>query len=683
LFGRLRLYLWPLLCLFQGSLVIGYLAVHHEPAEPEEPPVPVVKHDAERPIAPPHADEEKLDPRQGEAHLRDGKFALALPHLLPTDAELRAGLPDVTLFSAGLCLEGLGRWKEALGVYREAVARTANPRLQAAAQVCQARVWARRGQGAEAKALLRPLLLEAGQPGRFDSAVVAEAHFLLGLAISRVAFGEQHVGTADDLLAIAPQAAWPVAQSASWSLTAESKGRAGELPPLEVLQGFGDRPEEVLIAGSAPEEQLPALVERLAGLVKLTVVWSAPAWQPAGERAARLALDGLPLLDVIQSLLEPHGLFAHIKDGAVHVVTEAEAPADMLAEARRSAARRALRAAVFAAPEHPLAVVAHLELGNDEAAAGRLDEALAWYDRLVAEAARSPHLSAAFYNLGLIQKARADYPAARKAFYRVVDRSPGHELAPRALLQVGWTYLLEGQSAQALVPLRRALAQAPAGPAHPEALLAVAATLLLNGNPGEVNLLLNEHRELLAQDPWKVTASFVDALARYRVAVAAKHSRLEAADLLSAVLALPRQNKLGQFGFLLAGQACKEMGMPREMAKLYREALPRAVGAAAEEMHFELAEYLLAEGQGEPAVKMLNELAVMPNGRWSRAARLRLARVAVDEGKGQQAVEQGRALLKDAPAAEQTALLLLLGSAYEQVGDFQRAARCYAGQVPD
>jgi tetratricopeptide (TPR) repeat protein len=350
---------------------------------------------------------------------------------------------------------------------------------------------------------------------------------------------------------------------------------------------------------------------------------------------------------------------------------------------RNAAARRLLRAAVFADPGHPLAAMAYLELGNDEASLGKLDEAVQWYERLVSETERAPQISLAFFNLGLVQRARKDYGAARRAFYRVVDRDPAHELACRAYVQIGWTHLLEGQLADALFPLRRALGIAPASPSHPEAAVTLATALLLNGDAREANTVMASNQEQVNREPWRTTAAFLDALARFRVAVEAKNARLESGDLLAALLAFQKRPALGPHGQLLAGRAFQDLAMTQQMAKVYDKALATATGLVAEEMTFGLAEYHLGEGKKEPALKALQSLAGLQKSKWTLAAKFRLATIAQQDGQFQQCLQVCTALLKEEGGVDRAAVFQLLGSAYEQLGDYPRAARCFAGQLPD
>ena len=98
---------------------------------------------------------------------------------------------------------------------------------------------------------------------------------------------------------------------------------------------------------------------------------------------------------------------------------------------------------------------------------------------------------------------------ARKAFFRIVDQSPGHELAPVAYLRIGRMFLEEGNSSKAISLLRRAEAFAAGSDIHPLAVLTLAAAHLASDNPLPANALLEKHRLTVRKDPFRQTAGRV------------------------------------------------------------------------------------------------------------------------------------------------------------------------------
>jgi tetratricopeptide (TPR) repeat protein len=678
-------YAWPLLCLFQASLIFGWLVLsppHLPESTGEAEPVQPVKKPAES-VESGEAQAEGKDLRLADAYLREENPGLALPFFL-APGQPRASLSDQLLFRVGLCQEGLGKWEEASAAYREAVARATNPRMAAAAQMAHARLDVRQGKPREAKVLLFPLLLQSGSAQKLESSSVAEAQCLLALARCLEVLPNQNCPLVDDWLVRPDNAHWPIGHSVLWTTPAPASKEGGKPLPMsfDLLPSLADGKEYGLIRGAAEEMGVKEAVDKIAAFAKLTVEWSESAGQKTQGRTADLALEDMPLIEVVRGLTEPLGLVAICKDDRLRIQADAEVPWDELAKYRAIVARRCLRDAVLAHPEHPLAGAAYLELGNDEAMRQAFPEAAGWYERLLRQNKRSSLTTAAFFNLGLVHIAQKNYELARKYLFRVVDGSPGHELAPRAYFQIGWTYLLQGSPAEAVDPLQRAVATAGDAPMRPKAALLLAAAHLSNASPKNANESLVANREAVNREPNRAIAAFLDGLARYRVAVERKQSRVQSAELLAALMAFPEQNPLGCVGQLLRGHAFRELGMSDQMAKIYEEAVGHCSGAVADEMNYHLAHYFCDTGKRPAGAALLRALASKAAGKWSAAAQLRLAAISLEEGRPQECLLFCEPLLTLEPPSDRLALLKLMGQAHEALGNYEQAAQCYAGQLP-
>ncbi len=333
-------------------------------------------------------------------------------------------------------------------------------------------------------------------------------------------------------------------------------------------------------------------------------------------------------------------------------------------------------------PRHPLTPAAYLELAGLEAQAGRPEDALAWYARLVREWPRAPLAIEAHYNTGLLLVRQGDRSAARQAFFRVIDRAPAHELAPLAFWRVGRLYLEEGDPEKALSPLRRAVRSGPGSAAHAAAALTMAAAYLLTDNPRAANAILLEHRELVAHESYHTTAAFLDTLARFRALTDRLHRQREANDLLAALLSVRDDTLLGPAGLVLMGQAYRDLGMPDEMVRMYRRALPHLRGPLAAELALGLAEAYWAADKRGAAVDLYQKLAQAGLDGGARRARLRLAEIALSEKKPQECLKSCRELLRDNAGADRPTVLRLMAAAYEQTGERDKAIRCLSGEAP-
>jgi TolA-binding protein len=198
-------------------------------------------------------------------------------------------------------------------------------------------------------------------------------------------------------------------------------------------------------------------------------------------------------------LTDPLGLVWRIRDGRLDVGSEQDLSPEQLEAYRLDRARRALRQAVAAQPEHPLRPPAELELANLASLGSDLPQAAAAYEKLLRDFPRSAVLAEAAYDLGLVQHRRLKYPEAIAAFYRTVDQAPGTELGWLAYLKIGRLHLEQDQARQAIRPLRRALAQSAETATRAPAALLLAAAYLMNRNPRAANGVLRENRAAIGR----------------------------------------------------------------------------------------------------------------------------------------------------------------------------------------
>jgi tetratricopeptide (TPR) repeat protein len=680
---------WLILLLFQGSFLIawGLLGSTSSTGPTHEDP-PEHAERAARPAAPAGGqhgeDGEPLDARQGERLLREEYFAEALPYfLVPPDSEKAS--TDHQYFRVGLCQEGLGKWMEALASYRSAVARASKPRIAVAGQVAQGRVWARQDRAHEVKSLLFPVLLEDGGQEQYAAEAAVEAHYLLALAMNRDAVGEGTPRVGDQPLVQHGTTRWPIGHSLAWIASSNAHPQKKEPLPEQfaLLPSVLDTKEDALVSGAATKISVAELIEKLGALAQVRVEWSPKAFQLVEGRTATVAIREVALFEVTLALTEPIGLLAVYKNDSMRLVVEQDLPPEEFKAYRAISARRALRSAVLQHPEHPLAAAACMELGNDAAARGQLPEALGWYDQLIRQSNSSLLRPGALLNQGLVQTALRNFATARKCFFQVIDHTPGHALVGRAWLRIGWTHLLEGNPEGAITPLQHAVSTTTGTNLQATAAVALAAAHLWRGAPHDASAVLQANRSAINRDTIRPAASFLDAFARYRQDGPRQQSRLEAAETASALLVFTNQNTLGPVGTLLAGHAYRELGLAERMAGLFEPALEQCNGLLADELTYHLADYWCDMPKRKAGIAKLQVLAGKPASKWTRAALLRLAGVTLEDRQPQACIDQCLALSRMEPTPQERGQLLsLLGQAYEALGDYQQAARCYGGELP-
>jgi TolA-binding protein len=397
-----------------------------------------------------------------------------------------------------------------------------------------------------------------------------------------------------------------------------------------------------------------------------------------------LLLDALPLSTVLTAITEPLGILWEVTDNAVHFCSAQEVTKEALASYRVRYAERALTDAIERYPIHALKAFAEFELGNLQYARGMFQDAAARYERLAVTTPRSPVSIEASYNMGLALRRLGRNDAAREAFYRVVDAAPNHMLAPLASLTIGRMYLDQAEFDRAIPPLRRAAASASGTDILPNAALLLTSAYLLMDGSDAANSILVENRERLTEPPYRNVTAFLGSYARMLSSGQRRQAQREARVLMWAIVGAGRETILGPTGILLIGHAYREVGLGDKMADLYQKALQEGIPAALKpEMSYDIAEHALSTGDVRAAIHGFTDLASHGSGKWNRFARLRLAEIALDDGRPEDCLESCRALLDPRDEKDAAIVLKLMGRAFEQAGIHQKAAVCFAGQIPE
>lgn len=692
--GWLKTFGWPLLCLFQLGLIAGAfrlggrLIVSETPETVESSPNPEVSPPSPDPTAPSRDREGADDPTRHPAArgeldevdrlVRVGRYELALTLCRSFCDRAAAGMRDAFRYRLALCLEGLGHWDEALLAYRGLASRTESTRRGAIALLGQARVWLRMRRPAESKALLCDLIRRSSAPHLRQMPFLPDARYLLALAGSLELLPNERPGPFNHHPVGPLSSDWSLERALDWDAVGATPALPAPSAAAEIIQVQPGG----LVRIEVQNCPLPSLLDRLAEKAALRIDWTPRARQQVEGRSVVVALDRVSLADALRVLAEPMGLLWKIQGGKLALSSEEEATPEAIKDLRLVDAQRALREAVTTYQRHPLTPAAFLVLGDLEALVGRLDEAAAWYSRLIREWPRSPLAVEAQYNIGLMRHRQQNRPAARQAFYRVVDRAPAHELTPLAYWRIGRLFLDEGDPVQALSPLRRALGGVPGSPARAAATLTIAAAHLLNDNPRAAHAVLLEHRQLVAEEHYRPAAAFLDTLSRFRAAVDRRQRQREAGDLLAALLAVRDDPLLGYGGMILAGQAFQELGMREEMIRSYEKVLPYLRGQLATELSLSVAEAYWAADKRKAAVDAYRKLLAAGPSSGARRARLRLAEIALAEKNPQDCLKGCRELLQEKSGVDVAAVLRMMAAAYEQLGQRDKAIRCLSGELP-
>ncbi|MEK6257849.1 MAG: tetratricopeptide repeat protein [Planctomycetota bacterium] len=350
-------------------------------------------------------------------------------------------------------------------------------------------------------------------------------------------------------------------------------------------------------------------------------------------------------------------------------------------EHSRTMIARTLGCLIAAAPKHRLADHARFALGRLAQADDDHAQAVTHYSPLVGRAS-SPLAIRAAYNAGVSYYRLGDLPRACEQLTIVVHGAPGHELHTQSTILLGCLLLDRGENREAAFQLQRA-----AGARIPPEDQALAAVYL-----GIAHLMQDQPREaaeaLFADKPHfedrsvRNAAAFLTALARYRLLTGVQQER-EASFLFRSLVAIESDAEwLGPTGQLLIGKALHELGLADRMVELYSRSLEHQMPAnIANEMKFAIAEQRHAEKKPEEARSLWQEVSADGEGVWQNRSCLRLAELALADGRADDCVAACRAL-HHSDGIPRTDVLKLMGRAYEQLGNDALAAQCYAGRMP-
>ena len=669
---------------FLGLFVVALLvswAVRPGPADPDDPD-PANSRKAFEPVKPNAAD--MLE--RGDNAMRQQRHAEALAYYKDFLAAGATQTADLT-YRLALSSELVGHLDDAFASYRLALATARSPGLTMACHVGMARCLLRQNRPVEARRLLYPFMFDERRHTGLSNALPTDACYLIGLSLA----AENALLSPARLRHDAPVsfASVPLEVRIHFDdLAAETpntKPAAVTIPvPLVVQKRTKSEPALVL---SAERTDLPPLelLTKLATEGGLKAEFTDAAKKTLADRSLALHLHNWTLQDVLEHAADYLDLTCETGADQVRFAAKTEAADKLQRSTRQDMLHRTLQMALAAEAHHPYAAPALLEMGNNQALQNRRHEATNWYSRLIREVTYSPHVASAQFNLAGIHLLSGDVPQARKAYFRVIDQVPGHELALRATIQIGQLYLHEDDARQAIVHLRRAQTLAERSPYHPIGVLALTAAYLQIGDLEGTRQTLAKNRLAVQREPYLATAVFLDRYLQVRAARAGKDanaSHKSVNELIEILWHNRDDTVLGEYGQWLIAEAYRELGFWEQAERVLRLAHVGVSGPLKVSVEYSLADTLMKVNKRTEAVEIFTRHAEMESPYRARA-HFQLAKVDVEEKRFQAAVDKCRNLWKDRSIPDQSALLNLWGAALEGNGELAKAARCYAGKAPE
>lgn len=354
---------------------------------------------------------------------------------------------------------------------------------------------------------------------------------------------------------------------------------------------------------------------------------------------------------------------------------EAGTPPTTSAGAPAAAALAAFNAVLAADPPHPDDSAVRLAVANMRFRAGELDDAAREYKRVRESHPPKPLLVAATYNLGLIRHRRGEWAVARQLFTDAADLGVHTPAAPVAWWWVGRTELDVGNEDACRTAWERA-DQTDDREMTSAVLLGRVFLLILDGQDERASKVFHGQR-LANIDPMPALG---EAFHRH-FRLADHPTRLKQEELAAAVRHADYGRPFGPAGRLVFGGWLGDAGERKEMLTAYDAAAETARGKWAVRLALASGEALYAGGEVTAARGRFTTAAAFDAAAHGDRARVRLAEIALTDGKADECVRFCRQVLAR-DHEDREAVLRLLGRGYERLNRPRAAAECFAGRLP-
>lgn len=625
--------------------------------------------------------------RLGDQMLKDGSPGIALQHYRSTQST-----PDVIPKSAlhyrlALCLEALGEISLALTEYRSVANASQSKHQSRAAMLGQARCWLRGGRHELAHALLSNAILD----GWIDetSPMTGHALHLLALTTGQIAMADVPAKSPleEEWLAELPFQ-YSVGEALSWLNPAVGidNDPAAIDEPLEMLYRLGEHPEEIQFAFDIDSMSIAAVIELTCHQSGHRIGWTENARRAVRDRIRSVRCRSISMATLLDALLAANGLMWSLDEEGRILIRERVQASDTLR--RQYSYQHAERCSVLATsqyPENALAPATQLLLGNMLAIQGKPDEAAQQFGQVTSESRTAPGTVAVTFNRGKVLLQTGSLEEALDSFSHVVDVAAGNQTEMLSHLYVGSLNIDLGRPQEAIRPLRRAVGMSTDGPIRATSILTLTSAYLATQNPYAANKILMEYRSDLQDPSVADQLAFLSALARYRASGLKDQQKRHGRDLLTAVTHVDPAAFFGDFGFMLLSEALGELDLHDEKAQLALRAVKQVRSELnRERLLLDLAEHYRLTRQLPEAQRILASLFASYSETTRTRALLSAADISFRQSDSSKAIELCRSAIESTENDEhRLEALRIMARVYEQDNDYERAAMCHAGILPE
>lgn len=617
----------------------------------------------------------ELSPHSALLHIdtliRAGSYAEALALCQSSPAPTNPAEARSWAYREAVCLEALGRLKDAIAAYHRSEPPSGDQAAWARALLGQARCAITSGDLVTAQKWLDRVLLQSGHPDCLGTTIGDECRFLQ-TRLDALRLGPVQALDPLDAEAVAwPAMAGELDHYYDWlppdTLPTGSAGPA--LPNTLEVRPAPDVPGGYEVTAHLAERPIVDLLQLVAHNLQRPLQLDPTAAASLAKEVTAVNVDALPLADFLAALTHRFGLRYQIEPDTLTVQPGAVSPT-------REAVTRAFQRFLTTAPAHPLAASARVWLGNLHFLDGRWHEAARAYQHVVEKSPTAAALPEALYNLGLAELHLGLFSAARSRFINLVDHAPRTKWVDYAWWWVGRTHLDTGDFASAhkfFTTARHGRSREVSSGAT----LGLCWCELLHGRDNSIRTWLEETR-FAPRESHAALVAFLEALLQYRSGPT--DSRRQ--RVLRTLGECAEGRDLGPAGFFFVGQVYRELNQPEKMVVLYDRATESLRGPLAIRMMFEAAEWYFLHDKRDAARSRYFAIAATDPKGLGPQAELRLAELAFRDGAIGECLEGCRSLVNRS-GVNQVEVLKLMGRAYEALRQYRRAAECFAGRVPN
>lgn len=599
--------------------------------------------------------------------IRAGAFAEALA-LCNRERNAR---PEARAYREAVCLEALGRLKQAAEAYRRAEPNENDQAAWARALLGQARCAAAAGDLGSAQVYLDRVYLRSGHPDCAGTHILDECLFL------RARFNALRLGSVRALDPFDPEAiAWPALSGVldkyyEWlppdTIPAGSVGPAA--PNAIAAHRDAKAAGGFVVTAHLAERPLPNLLQAISTAAGLKLHLDKTISTALEKEVTAVDVESMPIEELLVSLTGRFGVQWKLES------TNLTASLAPTASGDRALVVRSFQRAIAGAPEHPLILSARIYLGNYEFLAGHTREAAKEYQLVLDTAQEASQVPHALYNIGLAELRLNELPAARSRFVSLADRAPRTRWADYGWWWVGRTHLDSGDESAAKKAFRSALS-GRTREVTSAAAIGTCACDVLEGNDESAKKVLGEFR-IDSREMHADLAKMFESLFRYRSTPTKGRREI----LLDTLHHTSNARGLGPCGLFLAGQVYRTLDLPERTAALYDAATETTRGPLAVRMTFDAAQWYDLLDRFEPARQRYLAVAAADAKGLGSQAEFRLAGMAYRQRHADECIRRCRTLL-DRPGMDRAEVLGLMGRAYELQRNYRLAADCFAGRVP-